>query len=193
MTDIVSSTLLKLIAISLSADIIFMPSAYAQQKNKKTSEVAYGKKSDVVLAHDLWEALLQHRIVGVQRINVHAYKGKPPHGRIQQVYATAVTVQGHKGKVIVKANHTKKGVTVQGVYDHPNKYLSSYTVMFANKPGYDPENKNWFWVRYFASGEIARSNTGVVVAGRVGKIAKVGCIGCHKKLGGEDLEALTSK
>ncbi len=158
-----------------------------------SAKVAYGKSADVILAKQLWTALLKRGVVGRNRIHVHAFKGKQPHGAIQQLYATTVTVNGHRGRAIVKANHTAKGATVHSVYDQPNKFLSSYTVMFANKPGYDPENSNWFWVRYWKDGRITRTDTGTAVAGRVGKISPIGCIGCHRKVGGQDLEALTSR
>ena len=164
----------------------------AVAKSKSTA-IAYGKKSDVALAKKLWLALKKKKVVGAGRINVHAFKGKAPHGGIQQIYATKVTVNGHRGRALVKANHTAKGASIQSVYDKPNKYLSSYTVMFANKAGYDPKNQNWFWVRYLPKGRITRTGTGIAVAGRVGKISKIGCIGCHRKLGGKDLEALTSR
>ncbi len=167
--------------------------AMPKQCTAEQRKVAYGLKSDIALAEKLWTALRKRGVVGRDRINVHAFSGKPPHGTIQQVYATTVRIGDHRGRIIVKANHTKKGATVRKVYDEPNKYLSSYTVMFANAPGYDPDNNNWFWARYWTNGKITRTPEGVAVAGRIGKIAKVGCIGCHRKLGGKDLEALTSR
>jgi hypothetical protein len=160
---------------------------------KTRAKVAYGLESDIKLAEQLWKALEAARVIGPGRINVHAYKGERPHGAIQQLDATTVEVGDHRGRVIVKANHTKDGATVPNVYDNPNKYLSSYTVMFTNRAGYDPDNRDWFWVRYWADGKITRTDDGTAVAGRIGKIAKIGCIGCHRKVGGEDLEAFTAR
>ena len=175
-------TLLRVCSISSTA-----------QAQTTRPKVAYGKKSDQLLAKELWKALLSNRMVGRERINVHAFEGKRPHGAVQQIYKATIKVKGRQGRAIVKANHTKKGVTVQNVYDRPIKYLPGYTVMFANKPGYDPENNDWFWVHYRTNGRVSRAANGLAVAGRVGKHSDYGCISCHRKVGGEDLEALTSK
>ena len=164
--------------------------AYSQTTKSK---FAYGKKSDQDLAEKLWQSLLSNRMVGRDRINVHAFTGKRPHGAVQQIYSATIEVDDHAGRAIVKANHGRKGATVQNVYDTPNKYLSGYTVMFANKPGYDPENNDWFWVHFQPSGKVNRAKNGLAVAGRVGKFSDFGCIACHKKVGGKDYEALTSK
>ena len=163
--------------------------ASAEQQNKSV----YGGKEDVELAIRLWRQLKQQKLVGKDRINVHAFKGKRPHGPIQQVYASIVTVNGHRGRAVVKANHKGKDLLIGDVYDDPNRYLADYTVMFVNEKGYDPENGDWFWVIYKPDGRIGRSATGVPVAGRVGKDENFGCIGCHRAVGGEDLEALTSE
>lgn len=176
-----------IVAAALSPSLLF--SAKAQQNSKSV----YGGKSDVELAVRLWQQLKKKNLVGKERINVHAFKGKRPHGAIQQVYASNVVVNGRRGRVIVKANHRTKNVLVNDVYDDQNKYLNDYTVMFANTPGYDPENKNWFWVIYQPDGKIRKNGEGVPIAGRVGKGESFGCVGCHRMVGGEDLEALTSR
>ncbi|MEM9358964.1 MAG: hypothetical protein AAGB04_22510 [Pseudomonadota bacterium] len=154
---------------------------------------AYGKKADRILADKLWRSLLASRMVGRNRLNVHAIEGKQPHGAVQQIYAAKVEVNGRIGRAIVKANHRKKGATVQSVYDTPNKFLSGYTVMFENEAGYDPDNRNWFWVHYNVAGKVNRAANGLAVAGRVGKFSNYGCISCHRKIGGQDFEALTSR
>jgi len=172
--------------------VVVLPSAGAHAQTAKTKP-AYGKKADRLLAKVLWKSLLTNRMVGRNRLNVHALEGKRPHGAVQQIYAADIEVNGRMGRAIVKANHRKKGATLQSVYDTPNKFLSGYTVMFENEAGYDPENNNWFWVHYNTEGKVNRAANGLAVAGRVGKFSNYGCISCHKKIGGKDLEALTSK
>lgn len=172
--------------------VVALPFSATHAQTGKTKH-AYGKKADRILAKELWRSLLSNRMIGRNRLNVHAFDGKQPHGAVQQIYAADIEVNGRMGRAIVKANHRKKGATVQSVYDTPNKFLSGYTVMFENEAGYDPENNNWFWVHYNTKGKINRAANGLAVAGRVGKFSKYGCIGCHKKIGGSDLEALTSK
>ena len=174
---------------SLAVFAVFLQLAASAEQGPKS---AYGHKSDVELAVRLWRQLESKKLVGKDRINVHAFKGKRPHGPIQQVYASNVTINGHRGRVVVKANHKGKDLLIGDVYDDPNRYLADYTVMFVNEKGYDPENGDWVWVIYKPDGRIGRSATGVPVAGRVGKDENFGCIGCHRAVGGEDLEALTS-
>ncbi|MGI9423157.1 MAG: hypothetical protein ACR2PA_08185 [Hyphomicrobiaceae bacterium] len=179
--------LVKAASVLLLMGIITVASKAAD----KSPRIAYGKQQDVVLATKLWRVLVARGLAGPDRINVHAFEGTEPHGSIQQIYKADVTVDGRRATVIVKANHVSADATVSAVYQTPNKYLAAYTVMFVNKHGYDPENKDWFWAKYEPDGAISRNSNGVAIAGRVGKIAAVGCIGCHKKIGGKDLETLT--
>ena len=177
------------IVVATAAAALFLFGAEAEQNDKS----AYGGSSDVQLANQLWKQLKSSKLVGKDRINVHAFKGKRPHGTIQQVYASVVSVNGHRGRVIVKANHKAKNILLNDVYDEPNRYLVDYTVMFMNTRGYDPENSDWFWVIFTPEGKIRNNAEGVPIAGRVGKDENFGCIGCHRAVGGEDLEALTSQ
>jgi hypothetical protein len=66
------------------------------------------------------------------------------------------------------------------VWDDPAAYLAAITVMF-KRPGFDPDNQDWFWARYAPDGSLAMTDGGVAVAGRVD-----GCIGCHSAAGGGD-------
>ncbi|MGI9410916.1 MAG: hypothetical protein ACR2OV_12635 [Hyphomicrobiaceae bacterium] len=170
--------------------------AVAQSKKelkKEHKKLGYGFSSEVLLAKKLWRSMLKNRLVGADRINVHAFEGKEPHGAIQQSYAASIVVNKRRARVLVKANHLGADLTEQDVYDDPNKYLKDYTVMFRHKSGYDPENNDWFWVKYSPDGTIDNGPTGVAIVGRVGKKTKIGCIGCHRVFGGEDLEVLTSE
>jgi hypothetical protein len=153
----------------------------------------YGKKADVTLAKALWPALEKARMVGPRRLQVHAFKGMQPHANVQQVWAGNVEVEGRIARVIVKANHKKKGASVAAAYDQPDRFLSDYTVMFKAAKGYDPGNQDWFWAKYSSDGAIDRDGNGVAIAGRVDSPSGFGCAGCHRKLGGADLEVLTRK
>jgi hypothetical protein len=158
-----------------------------------SNAVWYGKKADVVLAKALWRQLEVARMVGPRRLQVHAFEGKKPHAIVQQVWAGDVRVQGRVGRAVVKANHKKEGASVAAAYDQPDKYLSDYTVMFKAAKGYDPRNQDWFWVKYEPDGRIGVDGNGVAIAGRVDSPSGYGCAGCHRKLGGQDLEVLTRK
>ena len=142
---------------------------------------------DVTFAKQLWETMAQQKLVGPDRINVQPFKGNEPHGSIQQVVGTKITVNGQTGKVVVKANHGGKDISIQNVYSNPNKNLAAYTIMFQREKGYDSANQNWFWAQYTPKGDIMKANKDPI-AGRF-----AGCIGCHKAGGGADLEALTKQ
>ncbi|HUS97153.1 MAG TPA: hypothetical protein VMX97_10470 [Hyphomicrobiaceae bacterium] len=168
----------------------------APQKKRTAQQTAtpwYGKPSDVAYAEELWQALLSARMVGPKRIKVAPAIGKQPHATIQQVLARRIMIGGRKARAIVKANHRKKGATLAQVRRNPNAYLMDYTVMLKRQPGYDPPNKDWFWVLYRSDGTTERDGSGTAIAGRVDSPSGNGCAACHRKVGGSDLEALTER
>ncbi len=153
----------------------------------------FGGKGDVAFAKDLWAAMEKAKLVGANAINVRPFKGNEPHGAIQQVLDTKITVRGRTARVIVKRNNGGKGVTVQSVYDDQFKDLKAITVMFKRKKGYDSDNLDWYWAKYTPKGGLAKNPKGMMLAGRVAKGASKGCIACHTVAGGADRETLTSK
>ena len=88
--------------------LVFSNTSTAQAQTTKP-KVAYGKKSDQLLAKELWKALLSNRMVVRKRINVHAFEGKRPHFAVQQIYKATIKVKGRQARAGVKAHHTKKG------------------------------------------------------------------------------------
>jgi len=148
----------------------------------------FGGDADVTFAKKLWATLKAQKLVGPDRINVQPFKGNEPHGAIQQVLGTTITIDGRTAKAIVKANHGGKDISVGSVYSHPNKNLGAYTVMFKREEGYDTKNQNWFWAKYTPTGELAKTPKKANIAGRF-----PGCIGCHTGAGGSDMETLTQE
>ncbi len=63
--------------------------------------------------------------------------------------------------------------------------LMAVTVMQKVR-GYDPEDKDWFWVKFDPSGGVMKNPKGMSLAGRVAKGMNKGCIACHGNAGGED-------
>ena len=157
------------------------------------ADMPFGGDDDVAFAQRLWAALMSQRLVGPNRIHVQPFEGNEPHGSIQQVLGTTVTVDGRTARAIVKVNHGGPDVDVQAVYDNPNKFIGAYTVMYAREAGYDDDNQNWFWAKYLPTGELDKNPKGAMIAGRFMKGADAGCIACHVAAGGDDLETLTSK
>lgn len=167
--------------------VLGVPSSMAQES------MPFGGNSDVAFSKVLWQALVDARLAGRDRINVRPFAGNEPHGSIQQVLAAEVTVNGRTAEVLIKHNHGGPNVTVQKVYDDPNRYLAAVTVMYKREAGYDPENQNWFWAKYLPDGSLDKNPKGLQLAGRVAKGRNTGCIACHRGLGGADMETLTSQ
>jgi len=92
-----------------------------------------------------------------------------------------VSVDNKPYHVIVKDNFGGKGATLKTVSKSPEKYLAAITVMIQREAGYDPDNNNWFWVKYKANGEVDKNPKGIALAGRVAKGMDTGCIACHAK------------
>lgn len=85
--------------------------------------------------------------------------GRAPHGPLHKVYVNDRALKSPKppvqyGAIQVKENYSK------------NKELKAITVMYKIK-GYNPNDGDWFWVKYSPDGK----------ADKAGK--PKGCIGCH--------------
>ena len=93
---------------------------------------------------------------------------------------------GELNIVIIKRNYGGERVSKQVVANDPGKWLKAVTVML-KREGYDAENKDWFWVKYSATGSVLKNPQGVALAGRVGKGGNQGCVACHKAAPGGDL------
>ena len=94
---------------------------------------------------------------------------------------------GHSGEVIIKNNYGGEGVSKEAVANDPDKWLKAVTVMYRREAGYDPEDNNWFWVKFAPDGSILTNPKGAQLAGRVAKGMDKGCIACHKTAPGEDM------
>lgn len=99
------------------------------------------------------------------------YEGQRPHGALLRTYANQQAAAHPddlpEGSIIVKENYS------------PDRELAAITVM-QKSSGYDPENQDWFWVKYDPDGSVAQEN-GKTLAGKV-----PGCIGCHASAAGDD-------
>ncbi|MFQ5935909.1 MAG: cytochrome P460 family protein [Acidiferrobacterales bacterium] len=145
----------------------------------------FGGPEDVEYAAKLWKAMKKAKLVGAGAIQGTPYTGQHPHGAILDTLDSTVKVGGKTGAVIVKRNYGGKGVSKQAVANDPGKYLKAVTVMY-KRNGYDPENGDWFWVKYKPDGGLHTNPKGMKLAGRVAKGAKKGCIACHKAAPGGD-------
>lgn len=137
---------------------------------------------DLEYAKKLWDAMEQNRLV-VDRAMIYVpYKGVHPHGEILDAMDGYLVVNNHDGRLIVKRNYGGEGVSKEIVANDPAKYLQAITVMYKREKGYDPENLDWFRVKYDPKGQVLKNPKGIPLAGRVAKgNKKEGCFACHAK------------
>ncbi|MCP4297236.1 MAG: hypothetical protein GY786_16665 [Proteobacteria bacterium] len=154
----------------------------------------FGSFDDTKFAGLLWKTLEQERMVGENAIMLEPFfGGAKPHGMILEVSSRLVTVNGHAGFTVVKKNYNGADVTEARVERNRAKYLTSITVMFQRKKGYDPDNQNWFWSKYKPRGDLftvevsgqTKELAGRIVKGQSGSPNK-GCLFCHASAGGGD-------
>lgn len=141
----------------------------------------FGQEEDRAYADTLWAALNEASLAGDNAVNTVPYEGTEPHGLILETLYRDLEVDGHTGLAVVKRNYGPAGVSIDEVKGNRGEHLGSVTVMFQREEGYDPDNDNWFWVKYLADGSLDQTPDGVPMAGQV-----AGCIGCHQEAEGGD-------
>ncbi|MBD3335713.1 MAG: hypothetical protein GF355_09375 [Candidatus Eisenbacteria bacterium] len=146
-------------------------------------EAPFGGQDDVAFAGKLWDA-----IQGYEEwpMSSGVYPGTSPHGKFLCVSYNMVHVGGTPYHVVIKDNFGGEGATTESVSQAPGEYLAAVTVMVQREAGYDPQNGNWYWVKYLPDGSLDKNPKGMELAGRVGKGMETGCIPCHGNAKGGD-------
>jgi hypothetical protein len=147
----------------------------------------FGSKDDAAYAKLIWEVLQADKLVGPGMIRTTPYEGTDPHGMMLETFYTSAEINGHQGDLVVKRNFGPAGVTKDAVLSAPDKHLGAITVMFRREAGYDPEDHNWFWIKFKPDGSVEKAANGLEMAGRVAKGADTGCIACHSAAPGDDM------
>jgi hypothetical protein len=142
----------------------------------EAQEQPFGTDADVSFAKSVWTAMDDY---SEWPIRTDFYEGRSPHGEFLRTYYNIVTIDGTPYHVIAKDNYGGEGATMETVSESPHEYLASATIMVQRHEGYDPDNNDWFWVKYNSDGTIAKNAKGMALAGRVAKGADKGCIACH--------------
>ena len=161
------------------AGVLAMGGALADDK-------PFGGPDSVAYSQDLWKAMTRAGLAGWDAYQAVPYDGQHPHGAVLQTIEGKLTVAGHTGEVIVKRNYGGEGVSKSKVAEDPRKWLKAVTVMFRRESGYDPDNANWFWVKFKPDGSLHTNPKGMQLAGRVAKGMNAGCIACHQGAPGGD-------
>ncbi len=161
-------------------------SCASSKQGGKMMKPPFGTPADVAYAKTLWRNMNN---AGLNTTKATLYVGGPPHGKVREVLEGKINGK----RVIVKRNYRGKGITVNSVARNRARYLKSVTVMAKREAGYDPDNNNWFWVKYKPGGELLKNPMGMKLAGRVAKGMNKGCIACHKSASGNDLVFIHNK
>ena len=140
----------------------------------------FGGPEDVNDSEQLWQALIDARLVGRQAISAMPYEGSV-HKTILVTLDSTLGVGDHTGAVIVKKMYQGPDVSIQSVFDDPAKNLKIVAVMYQREKGYDPANQDWFYVKYNPDGTPQLNKKGMLMAGRAAK-----CISCHESAPGDD-------
>ncbi|HHJ35622.1 MAG TPA: hypothetical protein ENJ87_07640 [Gammaproteobacteria bacterium] len=160
---------------------------YGMSRNgKPMMQAPFGNADDIAYAKTLWHDMDK---LGFNARPATLYVGGPPHGAVREVLEG--NIDGRR--VIVKRNYGGKGVSIKAVQADRSKYLKSITVMAKREAGFDPEDKNWFWVKYKPNGQLHNNPKGMLLAGRVAKGMDKGCIACHKSASGNDMVFIHNK
>jgi hypothetical protein len=109
------------------------------------------------------------------------YEGQSPHGAFVKVIANRMARQNPKelpyGSILIKEN-----------YGADSKTLMAITVMYRtrgqNGQPWDPENRDWYYVKYTPSGEVASSPPEMGSKRLAGRVQS--CIDCHSGAGAKD-------
>lgn len=173
----------------LAAGFLMSCSRLSNRPSSQASQVMkmpFGDPASVAYSNSLWAAMAVARLTGAKAKSDKPYKGQAPHGAILETITSVVTVDGHKGKVVVKRNYGPGGISTRDVARNRAKHLKAVTVMFKRERGYDPENNDWFWVKYKPDGSLHTNPKGMQLAGRVAKGMDQGCIACHAAVKDKD-------
>ena len=156
----------------LSAGLLFL--ATVALATPASAQAPFGGADDLAFSKALWQALQSNKLQGAGQITTVPYKGRDPHGMMLETLTSEITVQGKKGKVVVKRNYGGPGITLSKVANNRSEYLKAITVMFKREAGFNPAAKDWFWAKYLANGSLDKAPNKLQMAGKV-----VGCIACH--------------
>ena len=148
-------------------------------KDVKKPTPPFGGQEDVSRADDLWSSMKGYRSWKSYPGLEGWQDGMSPHGKVLKYYvndaAAAHPGHPHDGAIIIKENY---GARDDGT-------LGAITVM-KKIQGYDPENADWFWVKFDPKGNVMKNPKNMFLAGRVAKGMSKGCISCHSNADGND-------
>lgn len=168
--------------ILLAVLVFFAARGDAERQQGEQKEAASTGSEDAAYAEQLWGEIKDYENWPVPEGFEGWQDGISPHGKYLRYYINDIAKEdvNKDGAVIVKENYMEKSEDA----------LAAVTIMQKRK-GYDPENKDWFYVKYSPDGEVMTDEQGREIAGAVGKGMEEGCVPCHKTAGGGDYLFMT--
>ena len=138
----------------------------------------FGGPRDTSKARQLWDEMDGYTTWSPYPGMAGWQPGESPHGNALKYYINSIVAGDPEnpgnGSIIVVENYGTEGGP-----------LMTVSVMKKVR-GYDPDNADWFWVKYGPDGTVMRDLKGITLAGRVAKGMSDGCINCHLHAGGGD-------
>ena len=156
--------------------MVLVPARGFGEETEEKMPAPFGGGKDLGFAVAMWQAMSGYQD---WLMTSDAYPSAAPHGMFVKLYSSVVDVDGTPYHVIVKDNFGGEGATLETVAEKPGDYLMAVTVMVQREAGYDPDNNDWFWVKYSPDGTVDKNPQGMALAGRVAKGMNMGCIACH--------------
>ncbi len=170
------------VAVIAIVSSVLLLALFAQER-ALAQDMPFGGSEDVAFANKLWKAMDGYKD---WKLTTAVYDGQSPHGKFLRLYQTYVTVDRKSYPIIVKDNFGGRGATKKRVEKDPADYLKAVTIMLEREEGYDPDNDNWYWVKYDKRGQVLKNPKEMLLAGRVAKGMPAGCIACHGQADGGD-------
>jgi len=167
------------LALGLGAGSI----VWAQSRPQDSMKKPFGDKEDVAFAQKTWKAMEGYRD---WKLTTDVFAGASPHGKWVRLYSTWVNVDGQAYPIIIKDNFGGRGASPETIGKDPDHFLKAVTIMLQRRPGYDPDNNDWFWVKFKPDGSVEKNAMDMPLAGRVAKGMPRGCISCHSQAEGDD-------
>ncbi len=165
-------------AALMAVAMLALPARSAEEamETEMEMEMPFGGEADVEFAKAVWVEMDSYHD---WHLTSDFYPGVSPHGGFLKMYYNVVTIDETPHHIIIKDNFGGEGATLETVSESPGDYLMAVTVMLQREAGYDPDNNDWFWVKYAADGAVDKNDMGMALAGRVAKGMTMGCIACH--------------
>lgn len=143
----------------------------------------FGGSEDLEFAAELWKSMSHAGLLENSYRKTGPRVGTHPHGALLESYKDTIPVNGAEGTVVIKFSYRGFGASYETISANRAKFLEDITVMFKREEGYDTENQNWFYAKYYGDGSLDATPNGVQLAGRIAKGKPKGCIACHRKAG----------